>query len=166
MVRRKSAPARLSQSPGRATPHARARNDWRISAVWRRSPRHIASSMGGSALHVDKVAESGPRRSGMSWRGSQVVRRRSAKPLCIGSIPIRALFPLVRGESGRRLHHRWDIAWDQDWHDTKGEWWNGIHDGLKTRRPKGLGGSNPSSPTLLDRGHGTWVRRPSPGPPP
>jgi hypothetical protein len=29
-----------------------------------------------------------------------------------------------------------------------GEWWNGIHGGLKIRCPNGLEGSNPSFPTI------------------
>lgn len=48
----------------------------------------------------------GSLRVGDVRRGSQMVRRRSAKPLCIGSIPIRALIsarPLVRGDSDPRL---------------------------------------------------------------
>ena len=41
-----------------------------------------------------EVAGSNPvSRSKLSWRGTQVVRERSAKPLCDGSIPSRASNP-------------------------------------------------------------------------
>ncbi len=73
-----------------------------------------------------------------------MVTHRSAKSICVGSIPTRASGYLIKCSYYSVVHN----SWYRDYACLPG-WWNGRHTGLKTLRgPKNLrAGSSPAPGT-------------------